>query len=320
MDPSAKRRRAAFDAFEYTGPLRVADIVLPIRKVPSSIQQPDYAITGAPKEEEKFNRTSTKLPILDDKQIAAMRKVCRLAREVLDIAVRAANVGVTTEQIDAIVHDACIERESYPSPLNYYAFPKSCCTSVNEVICHGIPDKRPLEEGDILNIDITLYHGGHHGDLNETICVGNVSQPDKKLIRSAHDAMWAAIKHVKPGVLFREFGSKAEKVVRSNGHSIVRSYCGHGIGAQFHTAPNVPHYKKNRAVGMCKPGMCFTIEPMVNAGGWGDDIWPDQWTAVTSDGKRSAQFEHTLLVTADGCEVLTARLPNGPKFWWEEES
>ncbi|PXF47446.1 Methionine aminopeptidase 1 [Gracilariopsis chorda] len=319
MDPSAKRRRAAFDRFNYTGDLRVADLVLPMRTVPASIPHPDYAVDGVPTAEERFNRTSTKFVTLDEQGIAAMRKVCRLAREVLDMAVRAAKVGVTTEQIDHIVHQACIDRQSYPSPLNYYGFPKACCTSVNEVICHGIPDKRPLQDGDILNIDITLYHEGYHGDLNETICIGNVSQQDKNLIRTAHDSMWAAIKRVKPGVLFRELGAYIEKVARANGHSVVRSYCGHGIGEQFHTAPNVPHYRKNRAVGMCKPGMCFTIEPMINGGNWRDDIWPDNWTAVTADGHNSAQFEHTILVTKEGFEVLTARLPDGPKFWWEEE-
>eukprot|EP00737_Agarophyton_chilense_P000423 gb/GEZJ01000474.1/.p1 GENE.gb/GEZJ01000474.1/~~gb/GEZJ01000474.1/.p1 ORF type:complete len:386 (-),score=36.28 gb/GEZJ01000474.1/:912-2048(-) len=320
MDPSAKRRRAAFEIYHYTGDLRAAELVLPMRKVPPSIPAPDYALHGIPRSEEKFNRTSTSFSILDDAAIVAMRKVCRLARQVLDIAINAAKVGVTTEQIDQIVHAACIERDSYPSPLNYYGFPKSCCTSVNEVICHGIPDQRPLQDGDILNIDITLYHGGYHGDLNETVCIGNVSQRHKHLIRTAHDSMWAAIKRIKPGILFREFGAHIEKVARANSHSVVRNYCGHGIGQQFHTAPNVPHFKKNKAVGMCKPGMCFTIEPMINAGAWRDDLWPDNWTAVTVDGSWSAQFEHTVLVTEDSFEVLTARLPDGPKFWWELDS
>ena len=318
LDLSAKRRRAAFENHSYSGPLRVAHVVMPRRTVPSTIQLPDYAADGTPRSEEKFNRTSTSFKVLDQKGIDAMRKVCRLGREVLDIAVRAAKVGVTTEEIDRVVHQACIERDSYPSPLNYYGFPKSSCTSVNEVICHGIPDTRPLEEGDILNIDITLYHGGHHGDLNETIIIGKTSDQRKNLVRCAHDALWAAIKIVKPGTLFREFGPQIDKVVRANGHSVVKSYCGHGIDEQFHTAPNVPHYKKNKAVGMCKEGMTFTIEPMINMGTWRDDLWPDNWTAVTADGKPSAQFEHTILVTAKGYEILTARLPDGPKFWWEE--
>lgn len=293
---------------------------MPMRTVPDSVKKPDYYADGLPKGEEKFNRVSTGFRVLDDKGIEGMRKVCRLGREVLDIAVRAAKVGVTTEEIDVIVHNACIERDSYPSPLNYYGFPKSCCTSVNEVICHGIPDTRPLQDGDVLNIDISLYHNGYHGDLNETVLIGNCSEERKKLVKGAHDALWAAIKHVKPGALFREFGAPIDKVARANGHSVVRTYCGHGINEQFHTAPNVPHYRKNKAVGMCKPGMTFTIEPMINLGTWRDRLWPDNWTAVTLDGKPSAQFEHTILVTENGFEVLTARLFDGPKFWWEEEN
>jgi methionyl aminopeptidase len=226
--------------------------------------------------------------------------------------------GITTEEIDIAVHQACVERNCYPSPLNYYGFPKSCCTSVNEVICHGIPDCRPLEDGDIVNIDITVYHEGYHGDLNETHVVGSVDDASKKLIRSAHDSMWAAIRMVKPGVMFREFGATIEKVARSRGHSVVRSYCGHGIGKLFHTAPNVPHYRKNKAVGVVREGMTFTIEPMLCANGWKDVTWPDKWTAVTEDGGRSAQFEHTVLVTTTGCEVLTGRVGDSPRFWWEE--
>lgn len=318
LDLSAKRRRAAFADFAYTGPLRVGEVVMPLRTVPAHIPKTDYYIDGQPKSEELYNRTATSFRVLDENGIAGMRKVCRLAREVLDIAVRAAKPGVTTEQIDAIVHQACIERDAYPSPLNYYGFPKACCTSVNEVICHGIPDTRPLQDGDILDIDITLYHNGYHGDLNESILIGDsCTEADKKLVKCAHDALWSAIDIVKPGTLIRELGGQIERVVKSNGHSVVRSYCGHGINEQFHTSPNVPHYRKNKAVGICKPGMTFTIEPMVNAGTWRDVTWPDNWTAVTADGKRSAQFEHTLLVTDNGCEVLTARLPDGPKFWWE---
>lgn len=320
LDLSTKRRRIAFDIYEYTGPLRAGNLVLPMRTIPSKIPHPDYASDGNPVSEERFNRTSTSFRVLDSAAIAGMRKVCRLAREVLDIAIKAARVGVTTEYIDRLVHDACIDRDSYPSPLNYYGFPKSCCTSVNEVICHGIPDERTLKDGDILNVDITLYHGGFHGDLNETICIGSCNAENKKLIRTAYDALWAGINMVKPGVLFREFGSSIEKIAKSANFSVVRNYCGHGINEQFHTAPNVPHYRKNKAVGMCKKGMTFTIEPMINAGSWRDDMWPDNWTSVTVDGRSSAQFEHTLLVTENGCEVLTARLEDGPKFWWEDDA
>lgn len=317
VDLSAKRRRAAFESFAFTGDLRPADLVFPRRSVPAAIRAPDYAVDGKPRSEERFNGSSSRFRVLDAAGIEGMRTVCRLGREVLDIAVRAAKPGVSTEDIDVIVHKACVERNSYPSPLNYYGFPKSCCTSVNEVICHGIPDTRVLRDGDILNLDITLYHGGYHGDLNETVLVGACDDEGKKLVKSAYDCLWSAIKVVKPGTLFRELGAHVDKVARANGHSVVRTYCGHGINEEFHTAPNVPHYKKNKAVGVCKEGMTFTIEPMINEGAWRDKLWPDNWTAVTEDGKRSAQFEHTILVTADGYEVLTDRSPDGPKFWWE---
>ncbi|KAJ9086625.1 Methionine aminopeptidase 1 [Entomophthora muscae] len=235
-----------------------------------------------------------------------MRKVCKLAREVLDIAAKAIKVGVTTDEIDRIVHEACVERDSYPSPLNYHNFPKSCCTSINEVICHGIPDQRPLQDGDILNIDVTLYHGGFHGDLNETYVVGKVDEAGKKLIKASKDCLDLAINHVKPGALYRDLGAIIEKHAKTQKFSVVRSYCGHGINSLFHCAPNVPHYSANKSVGVMKEGHTFTIEPMISEGVWQDEHWPDNWTAVTRDGKRSAQFEHTLLVTSKGCEILTA--------------
>jgi methionyl aminopeptidase len=205
--------------------------------------------------------------------------------------------------------------KSYPSPLNYCHFPKSVCTSVNEVICHGIPDHRPLQDGDIVNIDVTLYHGGFHGDLNETYYVGDKSlaDPDNiRLVECSRDALNAAIATVKPGTLIRSFGSVIEAVAADRKCGVVKTYCGHGINQLFHCAPNVPHYAKNKAIGEAKPGMCFTIEPMITLGSYRDRTWPDDWTAVTSDGKRSAQFEHTLLVTEDGVEVLTGRLEDSP--------
>jgi len=242
-----------------------------------------------------------------------MRKVCRLAREVLDIAGKAAKPGVTTDEIDKIVHQATIERGAYPSPLNYKGFPKSCCTSVNEIICHGIPDSRPLQDGDILNIDITLYYDGVHGDVNETYLIGTVSPQAKKLVQSTYEALEKAIAIVKPGTLYRDIGNVISKHINQAGFSVVRSYCGHGIGELFHAPPSIPHYGKNKAIGVMKPGHVFTIEPMINMGSWHDILWPDGWTAVTQDGKLSAQFEHTLLVTETGCEVLTARIQDTQK-------
>lgn len=171
-----------------------------------------------------------------------MRVACKLGREVLDEAARVCDVGVTTDEIDRIVHEACIERECYPSPLNYYEFPASCCTSVNEVICHGIPDTRPLKDGDICNVDITVYHRGFHGDLNETFLVGEVDNKYKNLVKVTHECLMKAIHIVKPGEKYREIGNIIQKHAQAHGFSVVRSYCGHGIHRLFHTAPNVPHY------------------------------------------------------------------------------
>lgn len=166
----------------------------------------------------------------------------RLGREVLDEAARVCDVNVTTDEIDRIVHEACIERECYPSPLNYLKFPASCCTSVNEVICHGIPDTRPLENGDICNVDITVYHRGFHGDLNETLFVGEVADNVKNLVKVTHECLEKAIAIVKPGEKYREIGNIIQKHAQYHGFSVVKSYCGHGIHRLFHTAPNVPHY------------------------------------------------------------------------------
>jgi methionyl aminopeptidase len=183
--------------------------------------------------------------------------------------------------------------QSYPSPLNYVHFPKSVCTSVNEVICHGIPDQRVLVDGDILNIDVTLYHEGYHGDLNETYYIGEKAKNDAdsvRVVEAARDCLEEAIKMVKPGALFRNYGNVIEKVAKERGCGVVKTYCGHGINSLFHCAPNVPHYAKNKAVGEAKEGMCFTIEPMITLGTHRDRTWPDDWTSATQDGKRTAQF------------------------------
>merc|ERR1719225_1619802 len=218
---------------------------------------------------------NTYIRSLDGDELEGLRVACRLGREVLDEAAAAVAAGVTTDEIDRIVHEATVDRDCYPSPLNYYQFPKSCCTSVNEVICHGIPDMRPLQEGDICNVDVTVIQKHAHGDLNETIFVGEVSQKAKDLVVNTWECLEKAIAEcVKPGVKYRDVGS--------------------GIQKLFHCAPNVPHYAKNKAVGVMKPGHCFTIEPMISEGVWGDQTWPDNWTSVTQDGKLSAQFEQTM--------------------------
>jgi methionyl aminopeptidase len=298
-------------SFSWTGALR-PHRVGPRREVPPHIPRPDYASTGIPASE-LASRQQQSAAVRTPKEIEGIRAACRLAREILDTAARAVRPGVTTDEIDRVVHEATVEAGAYPSPLNYFNFPKSVCTSVNEVVCHGIPDARELGDGDIVNIDVTAFYKGYHGDLNETFTVGpSVDAASKKLIRVTAEALDKAIAAVKPGMRFRDVGDIITAHVRANDLNVVRTYCGHGIGDLFHCAPNIPHYAGNKAVGSMKAGQVFTIEPMVNAGSWRDTTWPDGWTAVTSDGARSAQFEHTLVVTGDGCEVLTARLPTSP--------
>ncbi|KAI0184220.1 methionine aminopeptidase [Xylaria flabelliformis] len=302
-----------FPSYSYTGSLRPVYPLSEKRTVPKDIPWPDYAENGYPKSEMYLNRN--KFDILDAKGQEAMRKVCRIGREVLDIVAAEIKPGVTTDYLDEICHKATIERKSYPSPLNYNHFPKSFCTSVNEVICHGIPDQRVLLDGDIINLDVSVYHGGYHADLNETYYVGDKAKADPdsvRVVEAARECLDEAAKLIKPGTLIREFGNAIEKHAKSMNCSVIRTYCGHGVNTHFHSPPNIPHYAKNKAVGECKPGMTFTIEPMIALGKYRDVTWPDNWTSTTIDGKRTAQFEHTFLVTETGVEVLTARLPTSP--------
>jgi methionyl aminopeptidase len=238
-----------------------------------------------------------------------MRAACRAAREVLEVCKTLAAPGVTTDRIDAACHQACIDRGGYPSPLNYHGYPKSLCTSVNEVICHGIPDSRPLELGDIVNLDVTIYLDGMHGDVSETVVVGGTSDAESlRLVKVTRECLYRAIGAVRPGAQVRDIGRVIQDHAESNGYGVVRAFVGHGVGEQFHMDPQVPHYFDAGATSILVPGMVFTIEPMINQGDWRHVQWDDQWTAVTMDGKRSAQFEHTVLVTSSGVEVLTLAL------------
>ncbi|GAA5953925.1 hypothetical protein JCM3765_000695 [Sporobolomyces pararoseus] len=297
--------------FKYTGPLRsvMPNEAVPKREVPEHIPKPDYAteVNGVSFSEQVANRNERSGKILNAQEIEGMRKVCRLAREVLDIAAAAIRPGITTLEIDQIVHEECIKRDSYPSPLGYHKFPRSVCTSVNEVICHGIPDARPLVEGDIINLDVTLYHGGFHGDINATYPVGSaVPQTNLDLIACARECLDEAIRLCKPGFQYQDVGKTIEFVASKRGFSTNKTYVGHGINQLFHCAPNVPHYAGNRASGTMRVGQTFTIEPMICVGQQKEVHWPDNWTAATCDGKGSAQFEETLLITPEGVEVLTA--------------
>eukprot|EP00828_Plagiopyla_frontata_P010630 TRINITY_DN156_c0_g1_i6.p1 TRINITY_DN156_c0_g1~~TRINITY_DN156_c0_g1_i6.p1 ORF type:complete len:256 (-),score=49.59 TRINITY_DN156_c0_g1_i6:81-848(-) len=246
-------------------------------------------------------------------RINTMREVAILGRKVLDYAHSLIKPGRTTDDIDLLTHQFIIDNDAYPSPLNYYKFPKSLCTSVNEVICHGIPDERPLEDGDIVNCDITILKNGFNADLNETFMVGESVDADSKfLISKTYECLQRAEHILKPGTKFKEIGNVIGKFIEDNGLSVVKSYTGHGIGSLFHCAPNIPHYRLNSARGEMKVGNVFTIEPMINQGSYKDTRWPDDWTAVTMDGKRSAQFENTYVITEGGFECLTKRFADSP--------
>jgi len=299
---------AAFKNFRFSGPLRPAKVT-PYRPVPEHIPRPDYADhpQGQSISEIQDKTTNNTIKVYTDKELEGVRNACRIGREVLDAAGAAVAVGVTCDELDRIVHEATVARNAYPSPLNYYNFPKSVCTSVNEVICHGVPDLRPLEDGDIVNIDVSVFVGGYHADLNETFMVGKQSEESFKLVRCAFECLQVAVAECRPGTLYKDVGTAITKRALKDKCSVVRSYCGHGTGVLFHTQPNVPHYAKNKAKGTMQVGHIFTIEPMINLGSADDIIWPDNWTAPTADGKRSAQFEHTMVVTETGVELLTAR-------------
>ncbi|KAJ3023798.1 Methionine aminopeptidase 1 [Thoreauomyces humboldtii] len=291
-------------SYKYSGSMRPVYPLSPRRVVPDHIARPDYAVTGQPISEMQ-KRGSTKIITLEKDEIEKMKITARICREVLNAGAKAIKAGVTTDEVDRVVHEACIARDAYPSPLNYHGFPKSCCVSVNEVICHGIPDGYVMKDGDLVNLDVSCMFGGYHGDLNATYMVGEVDERGRKLVETTRACLDAAIAAVKPGMLYRDVGNIVQKIAHAEGFSVVRTYCGHGIGTDFHSAPNVPHYARNKAVGVMKAGQTFTIEPMISEGTWHDEQWPDGWTVTTRDGKRSAQFEETLLVTETGVEVLS---------------
>lgn len=271
-----------------------------LRPVPDGIKSPVYAVTGdAEYDCDRFSR-------LKGEDLEKMRQTCRAARRVLDKALSAVRPGVTTNEIDAVVHQASLDEGGYPSPLNYHGFPKSVCTSVNEVICHGIPDDRPIKDGDIINVDVTLFLNGVHGDCSETVPVGDIDESSRRLIETARECLQRGIEAVRPHGMIKDIGEAVSEYAHGNGCSVVRAYCGHGIGRCFHMEPPVFHHRNKHGKTRIEPGMIFTVEPMINAGTWRHKVLDDGWTAVTADGQRSAQFEHTLLVTEDGCEVLTS--------------
>ena len=274
-----------------------------MRSVPPSIVRPEYADSGAP----ASCRTRHILRTRD--QYERMTHACRTAREVLELVLAAVEPGVTTEHLDALAHEETLRRGAYPSPLNYHGFPKSICTSVNEVICHGIPDDNELQDGDIVNCDVTVYIDGMHGDCSETVCVGATDEQARELARVTEEAMYAAIETVRSGSKLREIGRAIEAVAAGGNYGVVRAFVGHGLGKYFHMDPQVPHYYDSGVRATLERGMTFTTEPMINLGTWEHELWSDEWTAVTADLQWSAQFEHTVLVTDRGPEILT--LPDG---------
>lgn len=293
------------------------------------IVPPPYAETGIPP-----SHDDTILIFSEDEHLANMRHAAKLARKVLDLACSVAKPGVTTDEVDTAVHEALLEAGAYPSPLNYVGFPKSLCSSINEVICHGIPDTRPLEFGDIVSFDASCFINGVHGDNCATIIVGDEQETDeigtdwrgvpylgsnffegkdedearirsaRRLVHATRESLYEAIRRIGPGACLTDIGAAVQEVADSYGYSTVEKYRGHGIGADFHRPPFVKHYKNYDKLELM-PGMVFTIEPMLVEGSGHCFEWSDQWTVATSDGGMAAQFEHTVLIREDGVEILT---------------
>jgi methionyl aminopeptidase len=271
--------------------------ISPPRQVPASIPRPEYVGKKTPVTGEPDIKTT--------EIIARMRVAGKLAAQALAEVGRHIEPGVTTDYLDEVGHDFLVSHGAYPSTLGYKRYPKSLCTSLNEVICHGIPDDTVIGDGDIVNIDITGYLNGVHGDTNATFLAGNVDEESRLLVERTHEAMMRGIKAVAPGRPLNVIGRVIEAYARRFGYGVVRDFTGHGIGTNFHSGLIVPHYDDPRSTVIMEPGMTFTIEPMLTMGTIDYDIWPDGWTAVTKDRKRTAQFEHTLLVTDTGHEILT---------------
>lgn len=245
------------------------------------------------------------IKIKSDREIALIRESSRLAADILDRAGRLVKPGITTDDINTFVHDETLKAGAYPSPLNYHGFPKSVCTSVNNVVCHGIPDDQVLKEGDIINIDVTCMLNGYHGDTSRTFAVGTIKPETKQLMEVTERAMDGGIAAAVPGAHFGDIGEVIQELADEFGYGVVREFCGHGIGRAFHEDPMVLHYRTRNRGERIREGMVFTVEPMLNAGAPGVYVAGDGWTVFTKDGSLSAQYEHTLAITRHGPEVLT---------------
>ena len=268
------------------------------RPVPAHIARPEYVDRTGP---ERFTGSEVK----DAETIEKIRVAARLAAQARDLVGSHVAPGVTTDELDRIGHEFLCDHGAYPSTLGYKGFPKSLCSSVNEVICHGIPDDRRVEDGDLVNIDITAYLDGVHGDTNATFLAGDVDEESRLLVERTREALDRGIKAVRPGRRVNVIGRVIESYARRFGYGVVREFTGHGIGTAFHSGLIIPHYDEPQFDDLIEVGMTFTIEPMLNLGTHEWDMWDDGWTVVTKDRRRSAQFEHTLVVTPTGAEVLT---------------
>ncbi len=270
----------------------------PWRQVPTQIARPEYVGKKRPTPWSGSH-------VQTAETIEKMRIASRLAAQATQLAGEHCQPGATTDEIDRVVHEFLVDHGAYPSTLGYKGFPKSCCTSLNEVICHGIPDSTMIEDGDIINVDVTAFINGVHGDTDATFCVGNVSEEARLLVERTREATMRGIKACAPGRQINAIGRVIEAYAKRFGYGVVRDFGGHGIGASFHSGLFVPHFDNPSITTTMEPGMTFTIEPMITLGTYAYDIWSDGWTVVTKDRRWTAQFEHTILVTEDGAEILT---------------
>ncbi|KAH0435040.1 hypothetical protein IEQ34_026695 [Dendrobium chrysotoxum] len=266
--------------------------------VPDHILKPPYVGSN------KLPELSSEYQIHDDEGIAEMRAACELSARVLDFAGTMVRPSITTDEIDKAVHNMIIDAGAYPSPLGYGGFPKSVCTSVNECMCHGIPDSRQLQDGDIINIDVTVYLNGYHGDTSKTFLCGEVDERTKKLVKVTEECLERAISVCKDGAAFKKIGKRISEIAEKHGYGVVEKFVGHGVGSVFHSEPIIMHHRNEKS-GFMVEGQTFTIEPILTLGTIECVTWNDGWTTLTADGLPAAQFEHTILITKTGAEILT---------------
>lgn len=260
-----------------------------------------------------IQRTPEGIALYTPADFAAMREACQLAAQTLDYITPYVTIGTTTDELNTLCHDYITKHGAIPAPLNYNGFPKSICTSINEVVCHGIPENRPLKNGDLMNIDVTVILNGWYGDTSRMYWVGDMSIKAKRLTDITYRCLMAGIDAAKPGNTLGDIGHAIQTIAEGQHCSVVRDFCGHGVGRVFHEAPSVLHYGKPGTGTVLEEGMIFTIEPMINLGKWQTRILADDWTAITKDRSLSAQFEHCIGITQDGCEIFTLS-PKGLHF------